>query len=155
MSTRAEQVDFFVEDQAGPALLLRSLCRVVDRLWQQGPTRALVRVNDEAMLARLDDELWTFRDDAFIPHARHTGEDAPASPVILTVLGPEHFPSTFDMPDVFIDATALTPADTCAERFARIAVVLDGEGTRREAGRERFREWRRLGLTPKTHPLGR
>ncbi|MEO0421498.1 MAG: DNA polymerase III subunit chi [Pseudomonadota bacterium] len=152
MSTRAERVDFYVEDQAGLPALLRAACRVVDQLWQPLPARTLVRVGDEATLSRLDDELWTFRDDAFVPHSPYTGEPDPVSPVLLTTQAPQDLSLT---PEVFIDLTAMTPAADCLERFPHVAVVLDGDTARREAGRDRFREWRTLGLTPQTHPLGR
>ncbi|MEM9386314.1 MAG: DNA polymerase III subunit chi [Pseudomonadota bacterium] len=152
MSTRAEQVEFFVEEQAGLPALLRATCRVIDALWRPLPARALVRVIDETALSRLDDELWTFRDDAFIPHSPYAGEPNPASPVLLTARAPQDIDLT---PDLFIDTTAQTPAADCFARFSRVAVVLDADGSRREAGRDRFREWRSLGLTPQTHPVGR
>lgn len=47
--------------------------------------RALVRVGDEAGLGFLDDRLWTYRDDAFLPHGRAGARDAARQPILLTL----------------------------------------------------------------------
>lgn len=58
-----------------PDLLERSLARG----W-----RVLLRAGTEAGLGYLDDMLWRFRDDAFLPHGRSAGRDAARQPVLLT-----------------------------------------------------------------------
>ncbi len=58
-----------------PDLLEKSLARG----W-----RVLLRVGDAAGLAFLDDRLWTWRDDAFLPHGRAGGRDDPNQPILLT-----------------------------------------------------------------------
>jgi DNA polymerase-3 subunit chi len=62
-------------DAALPDLLERSLARG----W-----RVLVRVGAEAALAHLDDRLWTWRDDAFLPHGVTAGPSPERQPVLLT-----------------------------------------------------------------------
>lgn len=63
-----------VED-ALPALLARTL----ERGW-----RALVRLGHEERLRALDHHLWTFRDDAFLPHGVAHEPHAEHQPVLLT-----------------------------------------------------------------------
>ncbi len=46
--------------------------------------RALVRGNSAARLDALDATLWTFRDDAFLPHGRETDPNPERQPVLLT-----------------------------------------------------------------------
>ena len=46
--------------------------------------RALVRVRDERALAELDDGLWTYRDEAFLPHGRVDAPNADRQPVLIT-----------------------------------------------------------------------
>jgi DNA polymerase-3 subunit chi len=58
-----------------PPLLEKSL----QRGW-----RALIRVTDEARLDALDDHLWTWRDDSFLPHGRED-DHAARHPVLLTL----------------------------------------------------------------------
>ncbi len=58
-----------------PDLLEKSLARD----W-----RVLVRVGDQAGLGFLDDRLWTFRDDAFLPHGTAAGAHPARQPILLT-----------------------------------------------------------------------
>ena len=58
-----------------PPLLERCLARG----W-----RAIVRGGEAARLAALDEAIWTFRDESFIPHAIAAGEAAARQPVLLT-----------------------------------------------------------------------
>jgi DNA polymerase-3 subunit chi len=59
-----------------PTLLEKSL----ERGW-----RAVVQATSAERLAALDDHLWTFSDESFLPHATDKEPDAPAQPVVLTL----------------------------------------------------------------------
>ena len=58
-----------------PDLLEKSLARG----W-----RALVRAGAPGAVAMLDEMLWTFRDDSFLPHGLAEGPHAARQPVLLT-----------------------------------------------------------------------
>lgn len=62
-------------EAALPELLEKALARG----W-----RVAVRVGTEAGLAFLDDRLWTWRDDSFLPHGVAAGPHAARQPVLLT-----------------------------------------------------------------------
>ncbi len=62
-------------DEAVPALLEK----VLERGW-----RALVRSPDPARIARLDDLLWTYREDSVLPHGRADRDRPAQQPVLLT-----------------------------------------------------------------------
>jgi len=57
-----------------PELLEKSLARG----W-----RVLVRAGSEAGVALLDDGLWTWREDGFLPHGRADGPDAARQPILI------------------------------------------------------------------------
>src|SRR5918993_707143 len=59
-----------------PTLLERSL----ERGWP-----ALVRATSDERLAALDDHLWTFSDESFLPHGTDREPDAAGQPVVLTL----------------------------------------------------------------------
>lgn len=46
--------------------------------------KVLLRAGSEAGLDLLDDALWTYRDDSFLPHGRAAGAHAARQPVLLT-----------------------------------------------------------------------
>lgn len=65
-------------DQVLPGLLEKTL----QRGW-----RALVRGATSHRLDDIDELLWTYRDESFLPHGRADGEHAPAQPVLLSESG--------------------------------------------------------------------
>jgi DNA polymerase III subunit chi len=62
-------------EDALPALLAKTL----ERRW-----RALVRLGGGERLEALDHFLWTFRDDAFLPHGSERDPHAEHQPILLT-----------------------------------------------------------------------
>ena len=51
-------------------------CRLVEQIQQKGH-KVLLQVDNEQKARELDDMLWQFRADAFVPHALLTAKDAP------------------------------------------------------------------------------
>ena len=51
-------------------------CRLVEQVSQKGH-RVLMQVGNEAEAKALDEMLWEFRPDAFVPHALLSAKDAP------------------------------------------------------------------------------
>jgi DNA polymerase-3 subunit chi len=62
-------------DQALPALVERTL----QRGW-----RATIQARSPERMAAIDDLLWTFADDSFLPHGSQAGGDPQMQPVWLT-----------------------------------------------------------------------
>ena len=96
-----------------PNLLQRSL----ERGW-----RVVVQTSSEERVEALDAHLWTYADDAFLPHgtARDV-ESAAAQPVLLTT--GEHNPNGANVR--FLIDGAPMPED--AARYERIVLLFDGE----------------------------
>jgi DNA polymerase III subunit chi len=116
-----------------PTLLERSL----ERGW-----RVVVRCGSEAGMAMLDTALWTFRDDAFLPHGTAATGHAALQPVYLT-LGEEN-PNGADVL-MLVDGARATPVEMAG--YARTCVIFDGgdEGALATA-RDDWRAVRAAGL---------
>jgi DNA polymerase-3 subunit chi len=94
-----------------PTLLEKSL----ERGW-----RAVVQVASEERLAALDDHLWTYREDSFLPHGTDREANAADQPVLLT-LGSENR----NRADIrFLMEGSDLPDDAAAYR--RMMVLFDG-----------------------------
>jgi DNA polymerase-3 subunit chi len=109
-----------------PALLEKSL----ERGW-----RVIVQVASEERIEALDAHLWTFRDDAFLPHGVWRDPQAPEQPILLTVNddNPNRARVRF-----LIDGAAV-PSD--AADYERIVLLFDGEDPDAVAtARERWQE---------------
>jgi len=95
-----------------PALLEKAL----ERGW-----RVVVQAASEERVEALDAHLWTYRDDAFLPHGMAKDGEAAEQPVLLTV-GADN-PNGASV-RFLLDGAPL-PAD--AARYARIVLLFDGE----------------------------
>ena len=68
-------------DQVLPGLLTKTL----ERGW-----RARVEVGSTERAEALSAQLWTYRDDAFLPHGTAADGHAEAQPILLATDGPDH-----------------------------------------------------------------
>ena len=94
-----------------PTLLEKSL----ERGW-----RAVVRATSDERLAALDDHLWTFSDESFLPHGTDREPDSAEQPVVLT-LG-ERNPNGAAI--LFLVEGAPVPEDASA--YQRLVLLFDG-----------------------------
>jgi len=94
-----------------PTLLERSL----ERGW-----RVVVQSSSEERVEALDAQLWTFRDDSFLPHGTHKEPSAPEQPILLTV----HDDNPNGAAVRFLIDGAPLPADAGA--YQRIVLMFDG-----------------------------
>jgi DNA polymerase-3 subunit chi len=95
-----------------PTLIERSL----DRGW-----RVVVQSSSQERVEALDAQLWTFRDDSFLPHATHReAAHAAEQPVLLTV----HDDNPNGATVRFLIDGASMPADAAA--YQRIVLMFDG-----------------------------
>ena len=139
-------VAFYVLPGASAEARLQFACRITDKAYRSGQN-VLIWHSDREELARLDELLWVSGDDrSFIPHELVAGRETCEAPVLLThaALPPERI-------DVLINLAEAVPQ--CASRAARIVEIVDADQARRQAGRERFRAYRELGVTPATHHI--
>ena len=95
-----------------PALLEKSL----ERGW-----RVVVQAASEERIDALDAHLWTYRDDAFLPHGTARERDGAEQPILLTT--GEDNPNRASVR--FLLEGADVPADAAA--YERIVVLFDGE----------------------------
>lgn len=147
----APRVDFYVLPTSDPAARLRFACRLVEKAWLHRH-RVRVQLEPGGELEAFDDLLWTFSDRSFVPHQRlAAGEPAPEPAPAAVVLADGDGADPADGDLIVNLAAALPPG---AERWQRIAEVVDADDARRRRGRERFREYRERGWEPQTHEMG-
>lgn len=116
-----------------PNLVERSL----DRGWQ-----AAIQAATEERLQALDDHLWTYSDESFLPHGTDREPDAGSQPVVLTLRDVN--PNTASIR--FLVEGADLPPD--AEAYERICILFDG--TDQEAllrAREQWKQAKEAGHT--------
>ena len=142
------RIDFYVLGSEEEALRLGLVCRLAEKAVDSGQS-VFVHGDDEALLARLDEALWSFRPSAFVPHrvlaAGHTPSVVDSDPVQL---------STGEPPTdrrLLINLATAVPA--FFSRFERTLEVIDERPDVRDAGRERYRFYRHRGYPLAHHRL--
>ncbi len=114
-----------------PTLVERSL----ERGWQ-----AAIQAASEERLSALDDQLWTYADESFLPHGTDREPDAASQPVVLTLKDANPNAASIR----FLVEGADLPAD--AGDYARICILFDG--TDQEAllrAREQWKQAKEAG----------
>ncbi len=119
-------------EQVLPGLLQRSL----DRGW-----RVVVQASSPERVEALDAHLWTWRDDAFLPHGTWRDSEAAEHPVLLTL--------NADNPNGaivrFLIEGAAMPENASA--YQRIVLLFDGKDAESlDAARARWREAKSAGF---------
>lgn len=135
------EIDFYVLADADPRRRDLLVCRLAEKAWTLGH-RVYIHAPDRA--PQLDALLWTFRDDAFLPHA--LADDDAHAPIVIGD-GDEPLDTRY----LLLNLSDSVPS--FFSRFERVAEIINDEPAVREAGRERFRFYRDRGYSLRTHKL--
>ncbi|RMD71727.1 MAG: DNA polymerase III subunit chi [Gammaproteobacteria bacterium] len=128
------RVDFYLLEEGDPLLLA---CRLAEKAYEAG-LRVYILVSSPEEAKVLDDLLWTFKPNSFLPHALE-GD----APILIGTRPPE------GEVDVLINLTPSLPP--LEKRFPRILEVVDAGG--REKARERYRVYKEKGYALHTHKV--
>ncbi len=121
-------------------------CRLLRKAYLKG-SRLLV-LGDEPTIDALDQALWLMGQGEFVPHAR---DSDPAhvlrhSPMLLSARDSDGFPA-----DVLVNMGHVIPA--ALDRFKRVIELVSGGVDDRQEARERWRQYKAVGLEPLSHDL--
>ncbi|MFO1496176.1 MAG: DNA polymerase III subunit chi [Lysobacterales bacterium] len=131
------RADFYLIDKprfrADPLLLV---CELAKRAYAaELPTLILARTLEEA--EQLDDQLWAFDPDAFIPHQIAGDEDDEVTAILILP------PGAIAPPRPLV----INLREECAEPgFDTVKEVVPADPAEREGSRKRWAEYRRRGL---------
>jgi DNA polymerase-3 subunit chi len=119
-------------DRVLPTLLERSF----ERGW-----RVVVQAASDERIEALDAHLWTYRDDAFLPHGTYRDSEIAAQPILLTLDDGNPNGATVRF---LIDGAPMPPD---AASYQRIVLLFDGDDPDAvAAARQRWSEARRSGF---------
>ncbi len=119
-------------------------CKLIEKAYRSG-CFCYVMTDDDEQSQLIDDLLWTFRAGSFIPHQIYTGDLPNIEKVILigSLTAPEPWQHTlFNLSAHYPDPGPQTE---------RILEILDNSETTKVAGRDRYRQYQKSGMTITTH----
>lgn len=99
---------------------------------------------DEAMTDRLDELLWVFRDQSFIPHQREEDAAQPCAVIVNHTTPPKHR-------EIMINLSLDVSPDYAD--YDRLIEVVSAVNEIKQAGRERFRHYSQQSYQPKHHAV--
>lgn len=135
---------FHILAQSTPAARNLHAAKLVDKAWQQGD-RVCIVCDTMQQAEELDELLWNFSPDAFIPHSVVPDSATTCADPVGILLCP---PVAEDW-DTVIVLSATLPAD--ADRFKRLALVAHNDPSVLNQARSHFKQLRTLGIEPKVH----
>jgi len=145
--TTGPQIDFYVLQEQSIGGRLKLACRIVEKAYRLGH-RVYVRTGNSDDTNALDDLLWTFSQNSFIPHQLSAESNSRESPVVIG----EHPPAA-ECSDVVISVADDPVSNFTA--YTRIVEIVGCEDDEKASGRNRFRYYREHGMEPNTHQIPR
>jgi DNA polymerase-3 subunit chi len=139
------QVDFYILQTTNPLERERLACKLAEKAWQQN-YRVFIYAESSTHAQQLDNLLWTFRQDSFVPHEILIDSVQPTMPIYIGYGS-----------QIATEMTALINlTDTVPDLFfqyQRIAEIVENTETAKSLGRERYRFYRDKGLELKKHEM--
>ena len=139
------QVDFYVlarPEQSAERLA----CKLAMMAWEQGHHVVVLTANENEADS-LDEIMWDYPPGRFLPHSRGTAD--PETPVSIDTCSAE-IPAGRDVVINLADTAVPEPG-----RFKRLLEIVPGVEQKRLASRQKFREYRDLGLSLASHTIGK
>ncbi len=139
------EITFYVLADQAPEKRLSTACRIIEKAFQQKHS-IYVHAANQAEAEQLDELLWTFKAESFIPH--HLVGDGPTPPPPVRI-GWQEIPP--EASDLLINLHAAAPEQP--KRFRRIVEIVGGDEAMREAARQHWRQYKQQGYPVSSHNI--
>lgn len=150
------QVDFYILSDDSAEARLKTACRLADKAVQRKLSVVVLAAGDDDA-RKLDELLWTFAQNSFLPHrfAWDPAAEGIAEPIVIALeerpqLDHDSGAAATDW-GLMINLASQVP-DTFS-RYERLAEIVGAAPESRERGRERYRFYRERGYSLQTHQL--
>lgn len=139
------RIDFYLLNDTHPEAVWLSACRLLEKAYLRNHN-IFVYCSNQRDAEHLDELLWTFKPNSFIPH--HLQGEGPEPPPPIQI-GYAEEPRGFT--DILMNLSDSVPA--FVSRFQRIIEIVSTDDSAKTISREHFRHYRSMGITPGTHNL--
>jgi DNA polymerase-3 subunit chi len=127
------RADFYLLTQADITACLPTLCRILAKAYTQRQS-VFVLTQSAQQAQALDELLWTFRDDSFIPHAIVTSIDSSDVPI-----GISHQLDLFAGQSILVNLTART-LDIAPLPQRLITLIPEQDETYKQQARQQYQQ---------------
>jgi DNA polymerase-3 subunit chi len=141
------QVDFYVIAGSDLQQRLQFACRLTDKAYRLGH-RVYIHTDSAQQTRQLDELLWTFQQNSFVPHGVHGDAGDAQLPVQL---GHDSEPDASHQ--VLINLAVDVPL--FFSRFERVAELVNGDDSVRRQSRARYSFYKQRGYPLRTHEISK
>lgn len=134
-------ITFYLIDSDHLQQRFRAVCQIAEKAYAHHHT-AYIILEDTAMAVNLDHLLWTYKDNAFLPHDMASA---------CTLIVKPHPQSTAT--DILINLTETIPPTY--QQFNRIIEIINQEPSIKQQGRKRYQYYKDQGYAIVTHRLAK
>jgi len=142
------RVDFYVLSDANADNRAKLVCKLAEKAFRHDK-RVFIHSDDAQLLEQLDETLWEFRADSFVPHRVLNSNELPnqidADPVQLSTGDPGN--------DRHVLINLASGVPPFFSRFERALEVVNQAETVRDAGRDRYRFYQQRGYPLHHHKM--
>lgn len=139
------KIDFYLIPSPSEQERLVFACRLIERAYKQ-QHRVYIHTENQSIAHQLDERLWTYREDSFLPHNLY-GEGPESAPPIQ--IGYNAVPN--EQRDILINLSSAVPA--FYTQFSRILELILNSPAAQASGRERYKSYRAASCEITTHKL--
>lgn len=139
------RIDFYLLPESSEKARLHFACRLIEKAYKH-QHRIYIHVENEQEAHLLDELLWTFRDDSFLPHNLYGEGPDPAPPIQI---GYNVVPEK--QRDILINLNKTIPEFYA--QFARVLELVPEDPIIQANAREHYRLYRAKGHEISTHKL--
>lgn len=139
------RVDFYLLASDQPEARWLVACRLIEKAYSRGH-RIYVLCQNQNEAEHIDELLWTFRDDSFIPHNLQGEGPEPPPPVQI---GYDKDPRGFN--DILLNLSDTIPP--FYGKFKRVMELVVNVESEKEQSRTHYKEYRARGCELHTHNI--
>jgi DNA polymerase-3 subunit chi len=139
------RIDFYLLESNQPDALWLVACRLLEKAYL-AKHRVFVFCNNQQEAEKLDELLWTFKKDSFIPHNLQGEGPEPPPPIQI---GFSQESRGFN--DILLNMSSRIPP--FYSKFKRIMEIVPAEEAGKIVSREHYKSYRAQGHNIQTHPV--
>jgi DNA polymerase-3 subunit chi len=139
------QIDFYILEESGRQQALRYACQLIEKACESSQ-KIYIHTDSQQDAERMNDLLWIYRDDTFLPHQIYNPADDSPPPVQI---GFGDIPAA--QQDVLVNLGMQVPA--VFQQFQRVIEIVFSDPHVQQLGRERFRQYRDQGCELNTYKI--
>jgi DNA polymerase-3 subunit chi len=140
------EISFYILSTSSVQERYRFACKLIEKAYRSG-SFCYVQTDSPQQSQTMDELLWTFRPNSFIPHQIYNNETPQFPNTVL--IGNQAAPVQWQK--VILNLSANLPADLNSAE--KVLEILDNNEQIKAMGRHRFRHYKRLGIESVIHKI--